>query len=417
MADMVEANQALEERLDKQGSRLYKLENLNIPHQVSKAVDEIVTDAVDCAIQAPLRDRFIDLPKADMKEILYHRMWKSNSYQAHEDHKMLYEALEKKKKKIHASPKTSPGSPPPPPPPAGSSGTPGASRPSQLPPPPPPLYTHQSDPSISTTASSSSKTAASAEYTAWTTTDTRLKPFVLSIPEELHIDDDTTYDEQVQSSGDEDIGHDPIPTVNLRQNWWKPLTEDRPATPEPIWSIPSSNLPVPMNNWASALASTYAPPPENSLLAQTGPDMKLSKSSMPNVNHLQYQSRKCHKRTNAIKHALSISKMKAAYYPDVGLEQMVPDQIHTSEGDRRAVRTHMRILSVVKIEVFSLYGYDYMKKIVLRKVDLKEYTIAERDFKYLYLIDFKDLYLLNLQGHLNHLSPKDKKILTTAVNL
>ncbi|GKE32359.1 E-beta-farnesene synthase [Tanacetum coccineum] len=47
MADMVEVNQALEERLDKQGSRLYKLENLNIPHQVSKVVDEIVTDAVD----------------------------------------------------------------------------------------------------------------------------------------------------------------------------------------------------------------------------------------------------------------------------------------------------------------------------------------------------------------------------------
>ncbi|GJY14798.1 hypothetical protein Tco_0385220 [Tanacetum coccineum] len=45
----------------------------------------------------------------------------------------------------------------------------------------------------------------------------------------------------------------------------------------------------------------------------------------------------------------------------------------------------MRILSVVLIEVFSLYGYDYMKKIVLR--------------------------------HLNHLPPTDKKILTTAVNL
>ncbi|GJT10018.1 retrovirus-related pol polyprotein from transposon TNT 1-94 [Tanacetum coccineum] len=33
MADMVEANQALEEILEKQGSRLYKLENLNIPNQ------------------------------------------------------------------------------------------------------------------------------------------------------------------------------------------------------------------------------------------------------------------------------------------------------------------------------------------------------------------------------------------------
>ncbi|GKE93692.1 hypothetical protein Tco_1574787 [Tanacetum coccineum] len=122
--------------------------------------------------------------------------------------------------------------------------------------------------------------------------------------------------------------------------------------------------------------------------------------------------------------ALSILKMNAAYYPDVGLEQMVPDQMwieeeckHTSEGDRRASRTHMRILSVVRIEVFSLYGYDYMKKIVLRRVDLKEYTIAERDFKYLYLSDFEDLYLLNLQGHLDHLPPEDKKIPTTVVNL
>ncbi|GKG29862.1 hypothetical protein Tco_0419760, partial [Tanacetum coccineum] len=58
-----------------------------------------------------------------------------------------------------------------------------------------------------------------------------------------------------------------------------------------------------------------------------------------------------------------------------------------------------------------------MKKIVLRRADLKEYTIAERDFKHMYPSDFEDLYLLNLQGHLNHLSPEDKKILTTAVNL
>ncbi|GKD50655.1 hypothetical protein Tco_1279631, partial [Tanacetum coccineum] len=101
MADMVEANQALEERLNKQGSRLYKLENLNIPHQVSKAVDEIVTDAIDWAIQAPLRVRFRDLPKSNMKEILHHRMWESNSYQAHEDHKMLYEALEKSMAQAH----------------------------------------------------------------------------------------------------------------------------------------------------------------------------------------------------------------------------------------------------------------------------------------------------------------------------
>nr|GEW03704.1 hypothetical protein [Tanacetum cinerariifolium] len=90
---------------------------------------------------------------------------------------------------------------------------------------------------------------------------------------------------------------------------------------------------------------------------------------------------------------------------------------HTSKGDRRAVRTHMRILSVVRIEVFSMYRYDYMKKIVLCRADLNKHVIAEQDFKYLYPSDFEDLYRMNLQGHLNHLPPKDKKIVTTSVNL
>ncbi|GKG38276.1 hypothetical protein Tco_0457499, partial [Tanacetum coccineum] len=37
---------------------------------VSKAVNEIVTDAVDWAMQAPLRAHFHDLPVVDIKEIL-----------------------------------------------------------------------------------------------------------------------------------------------------------------------------------------------------------------------------------------------------------------------------------------------------------------------------------------------------------
>ncbi|GJZ70951.1 hypothetical protein Tco_0634802 [Tanacetum coccineum] len=221
MADLLQDNLALEERLDKHGSRLYKLENLDIPHQVSKVVDEIVTGAVDWAIQAPLKDRFRDLPEADMKEILHHRMWETKSYEAHEDHKNLYEALEnsmdrdhsdqlltdlaearRKKKRRHESPKTPLGSPPhqppPPPPPEGPSGTSGASGAfglSQLPPPPPPLSTNQSDQSKSTAAPSSLKTTTSAEYTAWTTTDIILKPSVSSIPEDLHMDVDSAPDE------------------------------------------------------------------------------------------------------------------------------------------------------------------------------------------------------------------------------
>nr|GEU69030.1 hypothetical protein [Tanacetum cinerariifolium] len=242
--------------------------------------------------------------------------------------------------------------PPPTPPPAGPSrtlGYPRASRSSQVPPPPHlPLSTNQEGQSHGSIIPSSSKTAASAEYTAWTTADTRLKPSVSSILEDLHMDNDMAPDAQ-------------------------PLEEDRPAAPEPAWSIPSSDLPIPKNKWASALASNYTPPPENSLLAQT------------DLEYLRYSSK-------GGRPVLSISKMKAAYYPDVGLEQMVPDQMwieeeckyditamygishrwfqrqqfyinrHTFKGDRRAVRTHMQILSFVRIEVFSMYGYDYMKR-------------------------------------------------------
>ncbi|GKE24778.1 hypothetical protein Tco_1436290 [Tanacetum coccineum] len=163
---------------------------------------------------------------------------------------------QRKKKRRHDSPKTPPRSPPhqppPPPLPAGpfrTSGSSGASRSSQLPPPLPPPSTNQSDQSKTTAAPSFSKTTASAEYTAWTTIYTRLKPSVSSIPEDLPMDDDSTPDEQVHSSDDEDIRNDHIPKVNLKQDWWKPLSkEDKPATPEPAWSIPSSDMPVLMNS-------------------------------------------------------------------------------------------------------------------------------------------------------------------------
>ncbi|GKC56620.1 hypothetical protein Tco_1084218, partial [Tanacetum coccineum] len=221
MADLVQDNLALEDRLDKHGSRLYKLENLDIPYQVSKAVDEIVTDDVDWAIQAPLRDRFRDLPEANIKEILHHRMWETKSYKAHEDHKKLYEALEKSMDRDHSEQ----------------------------------LLTDLAEAQRKKkrrhdiAAPSSSKTVTSAEYTAWTTTDTRLKPSISSIPEDLHMDANSAPDEHVHSSDDEDIGNAHIPKVNLNQDWWKPLSEeDRSATPEPAWSIPSSDLPVPMNN-------------------------------------------------------------------------------------------------------------------------------------------------------------------------
>ncbi|GJS32426.1 putative ribonuclease H-like domain-containing protein [Tanacetum coccineum] len=167
----------------------------------------------------------------------------------------------------------------------------------------------------------------------------------------------------------------------------------------------------------SPLKTTYLPPPKNSLLAQTGdittfmdwyckrqgiseltpkdlegPAYEIVKAFHPDIVHLHkplpldgepghitiqsdfFFNKDLEYLRNSRKigrPALSISKMKVAFYRDVSLEQLVPGQFWIEEECK--------------------------------------YDIS--------VIDFEDLYLLNLQGHLNHLSPNDKKVLTTAINL
>ncbi|GJR71201.1 hypothetical protein Tco_0083566 [Tanacetum coccineum] len=337
-------------------------------------------------------------------------------------------------------------------------------------------------------------------------------------PSDDLMHDDSAPDEQVHVSNNQDSGNDHIPAAaNSRKDWWKPLPkEERQATPEPTWTILPSNVSDVENNWASALASSYEPPAENSLLAKTGDMMtflnwycrqinksKLTQAALegqtyevvkvfyPDIIHLQFQMEECHKMlidqvdwcrigrrfksesmfnrpcyvtiqiefffnkdleylrfgNKGSMTVLSISKMKAARYPDFGLELLVPEQMriedvctydisakygiahwwfnrqkfyidrHDSPSHRKEVRTHMRILSVVRIKAYSRYGYDYLSEIVLRRADFQEHTIAKKDFKNLYPSDFKDLNLLLLQGHLDHLSGSDKRMLSTAVKL
>ncbi|GKB30590.1 hypothetical protein Tco_0869991 [Tanacetum coccineum] len=108
------------------------------------------------------------------------------------------------------------------------------------------------------------------------TTDPILVRLIADIPEAQELSptdylmqDDSIPEEQVYLSDDEDSENDHQPKADSRKDWWKPLPEEeRTATPEPAWSIPSSNKSDVVNNWASMLATTYEPPAENSLLAK-----------------------------------------------------------------------------------------------------------------------------------------------------
>nr|GEU46773.1 hypothetical protein [Tanacetum cinerariifolium] len=194
MANLLQYNLALEERLGKHGSRLYKLKNLNIPHHVSKAVDEIVTDAVNWGMQAPLRARFSDLPAIDMKEILQQRMFEDKLYEAHEDHKNLYDALQKSLKRDYSN---------------------------QL---------------LSDLEEARQKKKRDVTY----------QELLLGLhrySHHLHLLQQAQLVLEVHFSDDEDSWNDHQLKANLRKDWWEPLPEEeRPAILEPSWTIPSSNV-------------------------------------------------------------------------------------------------------------------------------------------------------------------------------
>ncbi|GKE06434.1 hypothetical protein Tco_1398452 [Tanacetum coccineum] len=133
---------------------------------------------------------------------------------------------------------------------------------------------------------------------AWTTTDTQYESIGItggqkSFPTESMMQDDSISEEQVNLSDDEDSENNHSPKSNLRKDWWKPLPEeDRPATPEPTWIIPSSNTSDVVNNWVAALASTYTSLTQADLEGQA---YEVVKPFYPDVINLQFQMEECHK--------------------------------------------------------------------------------------------------------------------------
>ncbi|GJZ48966.1 hypothetical protein Tco_0603156 [Tanacetum coccineum] len=105
-------------------------------------------------------------------------------------------------------------------------------------------------------------------------------------------------------------------------------------------------------------------------------------------------------------HKVQPSQLKATNYPDFRLEELVPSLWIESERDYDISVAYG--ISPWSLKTLERYGYTYLKEIVLRRADYKEYKISKADFKNLHPNDFEDLYLLHLQGHLNHLSGADK---------
>ncbi|GKB92905.1 hypothetical protein Tco_0965177 [Tanacetum coccineum] len=379
----------------------------DLPHKINEAVRENIKEVVQIAIQAPLRDCFKDLFEEDMKEMLHQRMFESASYKSLLEHIALYEALEASIE------------------------------------PPQSSAWKKSDTRDALSSSSKQQFGSHAEQPV----------------EDIPIQD---FD-NISNSEDTNSAH--LPKTKQRPEWLKPIPDDeRPATPEPAWVIPTSHIPDVVNNWANALATTYQASAENSLLEKTGNmwtfmnwycqkmgKTKLTQADLEgqidwanpegdqvridiskplplsgllghvtiqtqfffnkDLDYLRYSSK-------GSGQALSIFKMKAARYHDFGLELLIPEHMWIDDICTYDISASYGISQcVVRIKAYSRYGYDYLKEITLCRADHQEYKIVKKDFKNLYPNDFEDLNLLLLQGHLNQLPGLDIRMLSTAKQL
>nr|GEU40832.1 uncharacterized mitochondrial protein AtMg00810-like [Tanacetum cinerariifolium] len=263
------------------GSRVFTLELRDLPHKINQTINAVVKEAVHIAFQAPLKDRFRELPEADMKEILYQRMFESGSYKTLSEHVALYEALE--------------------------------------------AYMDRANRDEFLAEKDKSKQPPGPQSSAWKASDTRDAHFSSSKQQSApHLDQPVkdvpmSGDVNISYSEDTDTAH--LSKIKTKPDWLKPLPEeDRPKTPEPDWIIPLTNLPEAENNWADALAKSYKDPKENKLLIQTKDigsfikwfckrigKKKLSKSNLEgsafkvvkafheNSISLQFQMEECHR--------------------------------------------------------------------------------------------------------------------------
>nr|GEW05388.1 retrovirus-related Pol polyprotein from transposon TNT 1-94 [Tanacetum cinerariifolium] len=357
------------------GSRVFTLELKDLTQKIDESVCESMKKVVHIALQAPLRDCFRELPEADMKEILYQWMFESGSYKSLPEHVALYEALkaymERAQRDEFLAEKDNKRR-------RHENGAFGSSQP-QAP-----------------------------QSSAWKKSDTQEAPPsnnpILMLRNQLK-----TYQFQI------------LPIYLTQRTLTLPIFQKSSEGQNGDQVRIDISKPLPLSG----------PPGHVTIQTQF--------FFIHDLVYLRYDSK-------GSEHALLISKMKAARYLNFGLELLIPEHMwinevytydisasygishwwfnrqklyidrHIADSSRKVVKTHRRIL-IVSIKAFSRYGYDYLKEIILGRADYQEYIIVEKDFKSLYPSNFEDLNLLLLQGHLNHLSGSEKRMLSTAVKL
>nr|GEU49293.1 hypothetical protein [Tanacetum cinerariifolium] len=294
-------------------SRVFMLEKHDLYLKIDNYVNETVKEVVQNALQALVRERFREFLEFEMKEILRDRMFESGSYRSQPKHAALYNALK--------------------------------------------TFDTREAPS----SSSKQKNAPQSEQPV---ND-------VLIPDDVHISDS------------KDIGAAYLPKIKTRPDWLKPIGKSKLSKADledPSFKIKKTKKRTKSDQNRTKTGNVETPG-KFKLSLKKGELERIKECHLLLIDQIDLVNLEGDKER---RNALSISKLKAAYYPDFRLEELVLSlwieskreydisaaygishwwfkrtefyiTRHNAPSDSRAVRSYMKILSVVSLKTFSQY--------------------------------------------------------------
>ncbi|GJY00245.1 hypothetical protein Tco_0357263 [Tanacetum coccineum] len=233
-----------------------------------------------------------------------------------------------------------------------------------------------------------------------------------------------------------------------KSTWFKMIAIERPESPDPEWHNESIVDDVPEQTWFNEMVNAKKDPPtfddvmglvidftnftKNCLKKDRitkvdleGPPFKLHKGKYRNYIKLNkplplhgasgrltilvdfFFNKDLDYLTTGkveLKYATTLTKLKAARYDLEGIEEMIPK-----------IWSSSKILSIIRMSDDKQFGYGYLKEIIVRCANQKEYTFKEAAFPRLHLNDIEDMYLLYTQNKLHHLKGDEQTDMVTAL--
>ncbi|GJW22745.1 hypothetical protein Tco_0033367 [Tanacetum coccineum] len=197
---------------------------------------------------------------------------------------------------------------------------------------------------------------------------------------------DAANDNMVNDADQPQDDSEPKTNRTPRNNWF--TQPPRPPTPDPEWNKGKAVD----DDWNNPEGDRFPFDLSKPLPLKVRPGHLTVASEYFFNNDLEYLKSSDPEK----KYTTSITKIKAARYELVGIEDMIPNLWSVTKVgyDKDA------ILSVKSSTVNKLHGYGYLEEIMVRRADRQLYKFKEGDFINLQLNDIKDMLLLAVQHKL-----------------